>query len=167
MTQRKAKAPLSSFGPELMQALVAGGRGRVVIPFAEKAKAHSFQRRIHTLRARMRDEDHKDYDVAARAKVSLYWGHRAVEAKLAPGGREADFKDDDRGRLGAWIVIAPQDSEFAEALAAAKITTSDVHAPKVEEEVEVPVPLNRVAEAEDLDDFVDELQDLQPKGPTS
>jgi hypothetical protein len=55
----------------------------------------------------MRQDNHPDYILAAKAKVSIYWGARAV-AEGAPDS----WKDDDAGRLGALIVIAPHDSEF-------------------------------------------------------
>lgn len=119
MTLPKTKFPIESFGPELMQALVRGGREKFIIPFpgaegAGKRKAHKFQQRIHMLRGRMRNEKHPDYPLAARVRVSLFWGDKAV-AQGAP----KEWTGDDAGNLGAFIVIRPQDSEFADDLAKA------------------------------------------------
>jgi len=152
VTAPKTKYPIEAFGPELMTALVEGGRRRIVIPFSEgggegKKKAHTFQRRIHTLRQRMRQENHQDYMIAARAKVSLFWGDKAV----SEGGPEA-WKDDPDGKRGALIVIRPHDSEFAEVLASVGITAGGVMPPKSEAEPK-PEP-----DREDFEELLDELQ---------
>ena len=150
MTSPKTKYPIESFGPELMRALVEGGKRRLVIPFAGaggggKRLAHTFQRRIHTLRQRMREEKHKDYEIAMRAKVSLFVGNKAVEE-----GGPQEWKEDEQGKRGALIVIAPQDAEFEGVLSAVGI-----HFDKVTQ----PIAQEPKAESPPLDDsFLDELK---------
>lgn len=130
MTRPKSKYPIESFGAALMATLLTGSQRRVVIPFpGDKPKAVAFQRRIHTLRQRMREENHEKFPLAARAKVSLFWGSRAVEAGLLGNASEETllaWRSDDRGRLGAFIVVQPQDAEFVDILAAAGVTLDSV-----------------------------------------
>jgi hypothetical protein len=149
MTKPKTKYPIESFGPQLMQALIRGGREKVVIPFPGengdgKRKAHSFQRRIHTLRSRMRQEEHPDYMIATRAKVSIMWGEKATEYG------HPEWKDDDQGQRGALIVIRPQDSEFEDELA--KMVVSDL------DEVLAPAPVIQPSSA-GIEDLLSELDE--------
>lgn len=162
MTERKSKEPIEAFGPQLMAALVAGGRGRVVIKFEQgdgvgKKFAHTFQRRIHTLRQRMRELNHPDYAVAMRAQVRLVWGPKAVKEGASPS-----WIPDDRGIKGAWVIITPRDSEFNSALAA-----SGVHVDGVVSHSELPTPSPTTSPSaarakEDYDALMDELEQINP-----
>lgn len=152
MTAPKTKFPIESFGPQLMDALVGGGRGRVTILFEGKdgkRMAHNFQRRVHTLRSRMREENHRDYVIAARAKVSIYWGEKAAEQDP----RCKLWVDDHNGHRGALIIIAPRDSEFEDVLRASGIGSA-------------PTPVSTAHEHPPRDDLDELLDDLQ-KGVTS
>lgn len=127
MTEPKTKYPLESFGPELLAALCKGSLERVVIPFLGaggigRRLAITFQRRIHTLRQRLRASGHPQYTLTTRAKVSVFWGHRAVEEGLVPAQDRAAWNNDHAGDLGAYVVIQPRDSEFTEILARAGIS---------------------------------------------
>lgn len=115
MTKPKAKQPLESFDPRLIPLLLKGGRERIVIPFPGpqgKALAHKFQRRIHTLRSRMRQTNHEQAANVSRCVVRLLWGAKAVEEGLDTSVDQMSMCDD-LGRLGAWIVIQPTDLEFS------------------------------------------------------
>ena len=151
MTKPKTKYPIESFGPQLMEALVKGGREKVMIPFEGedgKRTAHGFQRRIHTLRQRMREESHPDYLIATRARVSILWGEKARE--YFP-----DWEADDNGHRGAVIVISPQDQQFEAALAKMKVTPiADIPEPTIDDLL-VPKPELTV------DDLLGELE-LKP-----
>jgi hypothetical protein len=127
MTEPKTKYPIESFGPQLMSALKRGGRERIT-----------------TLRQRMRQLEHPDYMIATRAKVSLFWGSKAVEQ-----GAPAEWRDDDEGTRGALIVIQPRDSEFESILSKAGFPTPPS-----------AVPLSSAHERpprDDLDDLLDQL----------
>jgi len=121
MTQPKTKYPIESFGPELMEAIVRGGKpgGLVVLKFDKpggRKHARQFQLRVQQLRTRMRELNHPDYPIAARAMVSMKWGEKAI----AHGAPE-DWREDYYGEKGCYIVISPRDSEFNDALKAAGI----------------------------------------------
>lgn len=156
MTVPKSKYPLDSFGPELMQSLLRGGRERFVITFAGpegKKKAHKFQHRIHTLRSRMREENHDHYPLAARVRVSIFWGSHAVKE-----GAPKEWETDEHGKRGALIVIRPNDSEFDEVIAALKSPST----PSIEAEPtrELPPPDdNPHSPAPTLEDLFTELGD--------
>jgi hypothetical protein len=168
MTSPKTKFPIESFGPELMQALLEGGRRRLVIKFEEGnrigwRRAHKFRQRIHMLRQRMRQEGHPDYMLATRARASLFWGPRAVEE-----GAPAHWKEDHNGHLGAWLVIKPQDSEFADALAKSGIGAAGVEQPKPPATATRNPPPDSVSTSgspertiEDYDDLLDDLAGLK------
>lgn len=155
MTNPRTKFPIESFGPELMAALLRGGRERVVIPFEGpngKKLAHNFQRRIHQLRNRMRDLEHPDYILASRAKVSIFWGEKAQLADP----RYESWKDDHNGHRGAIILIAPRDSEFKETLASVGINPT---------QPPVAVPTSSAYEhpkRDELDDLLNELSEHKP-----
>lgn len=151
MTKPKSKYPIEAFGPELMSALLRGGRQRVVLKFLGangKALAHSFQRRIHTLRQRMRQEDHPHYILAAKAKVSIMWGEKAIEF-----GAPEDWLDDANGKKGAFIVVQPHDIEFRSILEDAGLAMPPVE-PTITEE---PYP-NGARPEQTIDDLLSELQ---------
>lgn len=133
MTKPKTKYPIESFGPELMAALKQGGLTRVVIPFVGdkgKTMAHSFQRRIHTLRQRMREEEHIDYMITTRAMCSIFWGERAVGQHPCA----ETWKEDYNGNKGAIIVIKPRDSEFSDILNEAGVKVREVPTTIIEAE---------------------------------
>lgn len=97
--KKKAKFPLSSFGPQLMAILVKGSREKFALHFDDVRQGRALQARLHTLRARMRDENHPQYGVVTRARTSLKWG------------REAGFMDAKDERK-ATLTIYPHDSQF-------------------------------------------------------
>lgn len=73
-TLPKTKYPIESFGPELMEFLLSVGRGKtLVLSFPQRKDATRFRMRVHMLRQRMRETDHPDYKVAAKARLSLRW----------------------------------------------------------------------------------------------
>lgn len=112
----KTRYPIESFGPELMAALVAGGQRRVEIPFENKKMAVRFQMRIHMLRNRLREADHPNWKIAARARTSLRWRDMV----------KPEWAGDKEGNKGAVLVIYPHDSDFTDALAKAGITREKI-----------------------------------------
>lgn len=151
MTEPKTKYPIESFGPELMKALVRGSREKVILTFdgadgSGKKRAHGFQRRIHTLRQRMRQLNHPDYVLATRAKCSILWGEKAAQY----GKKE--WEADDQGQRGALIVIQPHDSEFDDVLAEAKYLSADKPL------ADATAPITEIPRQKDaLDDLLTEL----------
>jgi hypothetical protein len=147
MTAPKSKYPIESFGPELMAALLKGSRERLVVPFvgeSGKRMAHSFQKRIHTLRQRMREEKHPSYVIAARAMVSIFWGERAVGVHDCA----KEWGDDYNGNRGAIIVIRPRDSEFTDILAEVGVAPTQA----------VPEPLHHDVSVLTVDDLLSDLE---------
>lgn len=162
MTKPKAKQPLESFDPRLMQLLINGARSRIVIPFigdGMKAKAHQFQRRLHTLRSRMRQENHEHTATVSRCVTRLFWGINAVQEGLLDPIDEKDsqtaehakqlWKNDGAGRLGAFLVVEPTDAKFDNILKGIKVNPADG----------LPSPLEPHTEAEkaDLEEFFSTL----------
>jgi len=162
MTKPKTRYPISSFGTELMSAIIRGGRERLVLKFNNdegegneytgRRKAKKFQLRIQTLRSQMREEKHPDYNIAARATVSVLWGAKAVNE-----GAPQDWAEDYAGKLGALVLIRPKDSEFRDVLADAGVVVSTpVEPPKAAPETP-PLSVPQVSsEGRDLlDDIMD------------
>lgn len=121
MTKRK-QTPLESFGPELLAALIKGGREEVRIPFPQYRQASYFRARLHQLRNVMRSENHPMASVASKARVILLYGEKAGLAPVPDSGPKGPK---DRS-VPAVIVIKPQDAEFATILAAAGVTADDI-----------------------------------------
>jgi hypothetical protein len=153
MTKPKAKQPLESFDPRMIPLLLKGARERVVIPFlgkGGKSLAHSFQRRLHTLRARMRHENHEHAKTVTKCTTRLFWGERAVAFDLIKSNFDAWMSDTTGNKYGAFLVLEPTDSKFDSILSQIDL---GVEAPKLEE-------LSETQEA-DLENF---LETLSPKG---
>ena len=68
------RAPVSSFGPELMALLMRGAKEEVFIPLlnpSEKGMLRKLQHRLNTLRSSMFKENHPDYAIAIKCSTSL------------------------------------------------------------------------------------------------
>lgn len=109
----KSKAPVSSFGPELQNALRAGANEKIILVFDTPQLAVRFAARINALRSAMRREKHRDTDQLYRAGVSI--------PKENP----------------CSVVIAPKDSEFRTALKAAGLDSAPL---PIERVMDVPTP---------------------------
>lgn len=111
MPRSKAKAPIESFGPELMAILQRGARERLVVELPSSAAAHSLRRRIHTLRARLRDADDDRYLVASKVRLSILYGALAV-----PFANPA---------MKYKLIAQPHDAQFRAAIEAAGVNIDD------------------------------------------
>ena len=112
----KKAQPIESFGPEMMAALLKGSREKLTLEFPAYRSAVYFMARIHLLRKQMREANHPEYNIAARARVSLSFGPDAgypeVEIKLdSQGGKRPVDRE-----VPAKITISPHDSEFGDVL---------------------------------------------------
>lgn len=116
---RIRRYPVSSFGPEIMAALVKGSKERIVLQFPNQAAAITFQHRIHTLRSSMRKEDHPACELVSRARASRVYGK-----KLGP-----EYADDPDGKRACHLVIQPNDLQFADVVKAAGV---EIDPPKVD-----------------------------------
>lgn len=91
---RRKGARVSTFGPAIMDALLAGTRDPgATITFPSLHMALLFRRRLYELRAAMEREHHPDFSIALSVKVFLNKGatkdHPATII-LAPADREFD-----------------------------------------------------------------------------
>lgn len=164
MTKPKTRYPISSFGPELMSALIKGGRKKLALKFENvddeqytgRRRAKKFQLRIYTLRGRMREENHPDFPIASRAIVSVIWGSKAI----AHGAPES-WREDYNGKRGALVVIRPQDSEFGDVLTAAGVTVDPPSTPSpvpfAEPTRPAVVPVPKPTRTEGRKDFLDTI----------
>lgn len=122
---RSRKTPISSFGPEIFEALIQGSRKKFTISTTYR-KAMQFRLQIHKLRERMREENHELYPVASRTKVSIAWEPTIPTKQGYHNSRRPEDID-----APVTMTIAPRDSEFTEALVAAGITIDRSHEPKL------------------------------------
>lgn len=107
MTRPKAsRYPVSSFGPELLEVLIAGAQREVKIPFPDQRTMKHFQMRIHMLRGAMSREGHSQYLLATRARTSRTWNREK--------GKDVD----------CVLIVQPNDSQFTDILAKAGIKPS-------------------------------------------
>lgn len=121
MTRPKSKLPVESFGPELLQALMAGALGEVKLkmPYGRAAR---FRQRIYQLRHAMRQAGHEKYELCSRVRISIVWSDGSgIDTHARP----------DRGRE-ALVVLSPHDSEFSSALLDAGLGISLPSAPPIE-----------------------------------
>jgi hypothetical protein len=86
---------VTSFGPELMAVLLKGSRERVEIPCPDHRTMKFIQMRLQMLRGAMYREGHEQYNLVTRARTARTW--------------DPDDKD-----KNCVLVVAPNDSQFAE-----------------------------------------------------
>jgi len=116
MTRSHTKTPLESFGPELFNALIEGSKRKITIP-TDYRTAVKFRIRVHQLRHRLREDAHPLYGIAARTKVTIEWDETKVETIVSR--KKVHFPKNPLAPV--TLTIAPHDSQFSEALAAAGI----------------------------------------------
>lgn len=118
----RSPTPVSSFGPELLNALIQGSKQRFEIKDVSYREAVKFRMRCHQLRHRMRVENHQLAEVVAKTRIQIVWDTNVIETlyskKRVPYPKSADAKVD--------VIIEPHDSEFRNALAAAGIVVQAV-----------------------------------------
>lgn len=150
MTSPKNPHPIESFDPKLVAALSKGSREEVTVKFPTKRLAHRFQTRLNMLRRRALNLGRPEHKIFARCRVSLRFGEAI--GKEGEGYKKSDWNQP------AWVVLAPQDVEFASALEAAGITESDglKLEPETSEFEEAPQPLSP-AEAAGFESLLNEL----------
>lgn len=107
---------VASFGPEVMQALLRGAREEFTVGPLPYRQAIQFMQRLNKLRQAMMNENHVQYPIVARTKITVVWGEKAglppVEEKLSsrnvPSPRDINVL--------AKLIIRPHDSEFNKVL---------------------------------------------------
>lgn len=100
----RSKTPVSSFGPELLAALIKGAAEPLELQCPNSAIATKLVQRLYTLRKRMREENHPQSALVQRAKVSNQKG----------------------GRHLATIFIRPHDYEYRDIFSNAGIAVEQV-----------------------------------------
>lgn len=100
----KSKIPVSSFGPELLAALIRGAAEPFTVVCPTSAIATKLVHRLYTLRKRMREEHHPQANLAQRCKITNQIGGRHTEV----------------------IRFAPHDYEYRSMFAAAGVATRKV-----------------------------------------
>lgn len=98
---RKSSAPVSSFGPELLAALLRGGQSELRIDCPTFQIAFALRQRFYSLRKAMKAEGHEQLAIASRACIPL--------------PQELPNKT-------AVLVIRPHDDEFSSLLRSAGVT---------------------------------------------
>jgi hypothetical protein len=101
---RKTNRSVSSFGPELLAALIRGGEKTLAVPMPSFEAAFALRQRLYELRKALRSENHPDCARAYRASIAL------------------PTKEGDGSSV---LTIRPKDEEFTAALRAVGITPID------------------------------------------
>lgn len=109
--KQRSKAPIESFGPELMATLLKGARERTEVPMPYR-KGVALRRRLNSLRARMREENHPAYSLAMRAMIQLHWGKDAGLDPVPEHTNSQGVRFPDDIDVPAKLIISPRDSEF-------------------------------------------------------
>lgn len=121
MTRPKiGRYPVSSFGPELMALLIKASRERVEVPCESMTQMKNLQMRIQMLRGAMNRERHPQYVIATRVHTSCQW-----DFDKHPSTKKTQFP---RNAENCRLVLYPRDSQFADILAKAGVTTDDIKA---------------------------------------
>jgi hypothetical protein len=131
MTRPPSKTPIESFGSELFTALIEGSKRKIEIQTTYRT-AVKIRLRVHQLRARMREESHPLYSVAARTRVTISWAN-TIEVT---SHTKAKFPKD----LNAPVTLtfAPQDSEYGDIFKKAGVTVVPVDPKLFSESLEPP-----------------------------
>lgn len=149
MARTKPKQPIESFDPRFKQLLMKGALERITIPFPGpdgRGRAHVFQRRIHTFRVRMRQEQHEHYPIVSKAICRIFWGPKAFAMQLT---QDSAYQEDEEGQLGAFLIIEPNDAQFEDVFAKINLDPPYVSGATVPEQQVAP-PIE-IPPAEELD----------------
>lgn len=151
-TKKTRRYPVSSFGPEIMAALIKGSNEKVILKFRKDGtrsamtQAIYLQHRIHTLRAMMRTEGHDSSELVSRARTSRVWGEKV----------DHTHKDDVKGEQYVELHIYPNDSQFESVFKEAGVDVP---------EVKVDLAPDQEAALEELTSdpaFADPYKDFKP-----
>lgn len=112
---RPSRYPVSSFGPELMAALVKGSREPITIPCPDAKTLMFLQQRIHMLRGAMGREKHPQYQLVQRARTSRLWDEPEGKRVTKPSRSATNFR----------LVIRPNDNQFADLIKQAGVVVDD------------------------------------------
>lgn len=152
MSPRRRIYPVSSFGPEVMAALLKGATREFRVgpmPYRDAVKFHF---RIHSLRAAMRAEQHSQYPIVARAKISLAWGERIGKPQPEERISSRNVRSPKDPLTPTILTIAPHDSEFAEHLLRAGIKPEELR-----EDPLARFPASSPAERANEPDYLDQV----------
>jgi hypothetical protein len=97
---RKSSPPVSSFGPELLAALLRGGEKPLEVRLPSFETAFALRQRFYALRKSMKVENHHQTSIAYRCSIAL-------------PSRQSDGS--------AILTLRPKDAEFSSALRSAGI----------------------------------------------
>lgn len=137
---------VSSFGPEIMQALLRGAKERFEVPLTYRM-AVQFSQRINRLRRAMREEAHPQYGLVAKTKITIVWGKRAGYPEVEEKASSQNVKTPRDIDSPAKLIIQPHDKEFSAALIAAGIRVDDLRID----------PLDEIARPTTTPDFLDQF----------
>jgi hypothetical protein len=128
--------PLTSFGPEILATLLKGSREEVVLdmPYNE---AVELRKRMHFLRARMRQDKHELASIVAGAKVTIRWGPEVATSTSRKGVK---YPTDSHSLV--QLVVRPQDYTFRAAIEAAGV--------KIDIPEPIPAIVPSIDESEDI-----------------
>ncbi len=118
MPRTPNNSPVSTYGPELLAALLRGSKEvfEIRLPYREAVKLRA---RIHSLRAAMKREGHAMAPVAARTRCQIRFGDAANLPDVPfHHSHSGEPIPDDRG-VPAKLIISPYDSEFRAAMESA------------------------------------------------
>lgn len=108
MTKPRTKMPIESFGPELFNALIEGSKRKVELNTDYKT-AVKLRMRIHQLRARMREESHPLYPIAAKAHLTISWPD-SIETLTS----YKKIHHPKNPKSPVTLTISPHDSEYGD-----------------------------------------------------
>jgi hypothetical protein len=114
-TTTRASKPVESFGPEVLQALIEGSKREIVLELPYR-KAAFFRQRVNALRAEMRKQNHQLYPVVSQATIRVIWGEEAGFPPTQERRSSTNVRFPADKNTKVKLIIAPADSEFAEAL---------------------------------------------------
>ena len=116
MTKPKTKEPLESFGPELLEIMLRAAKGeKITLTFPTAKQAHTFRRRLYTLRRRLQEARPELYTIVCRCEVGPPVQDPNNQGPIRP----------------ATITLRLKDSEFDEVIAAAKTEQGPITTPSL------------------------------------
>lgn len=121
-TRRPGRMPVSSFGPELLAALVRGATEEINIPCDTEKQMMHLQLRLQSLRGSMGREKHPQYELVCKARTSRQWDTKEETYTDAPGVVKTR-----KVKYNFRLRIAPNDMQFRDILAKAGVKVEPRH----------------------------------------
>lgn len=121
----RPKPPITSFGPQLLGALIKGSKEPIVLTLSYR-EASVMRRRLYELRNRLREEKHELAPIVENVRIFIEWGPSINFPTIEERVSSKSVRSPRNPNATVRLTIRPADSEFREALQRAGVDAHEL-----------------------------------------